>query len=640
MKKLMIFKLILLIILSTGVVVGAADIDNPDYKAGYNAGLSAGQKNFGSNISAYDALESYLSSGDGKYNNNTNFKNGFYEGYIDGLKGESPKLAYSEVLGTTLGNIYGTRDYQDGRKSNWEKALPNDRTLRRMFDLDMETASYRDTFMTEFKAKFYEAYLLAYEKAMLEPIRTSMQQGIKDGEELGKLLGATFGSKDYYEKRGIDFNRNLPTDREIIADYSLNGDTSEYKDGFLSGFKRGYEEEYNKVFREANKNETIRDEKDAYNHGKEVGNKIGETTATQDYLEQRTNDWKRSIPNDRTIVSDYNLTLQSSNYRDGFVAGFYDGYSEGYNAKFKDFSQGGAVNKTNSQLIPISGGALNSLDNAFNLSIEAGTYYHPVNVTIETSYNYNISLIPSSFIKASDSYAVSILNTSQNLDDKKLIELEFEYYGDKAKGGIYKFVKDKWVYLPSTIEDGFITTLVKPSNIAGLYSVFVDTNVGIFADARGHWAKDEINAFIRRSIISGYSDNTFKPDRNISRAEFLTILSRTYDWNMYYYYGNATPFKDYNSFGGNSNIINYATSMGYISGYPDGTFKPNNPISYREVEIIMSRIAYGMDSRWSTYATKMQYEKKVKSASLVNMNNKITRAEVVYMLYNINQGIN
>lgn len=547
----MIFILVLLIILSTGLVVGADDIDNADYRAGYNAGLAAGQKNFGSNISAYNALETHLDSDDVRYSSYSYYRDGFYDGYADGLKGELPKLAYSEVLGTTLGNIYGTRDYQEGRKSDWEKAMPSERTLSRMYDLNMETSSYRDVFFTEFRVKFYEAYLLAYEKSMLEPIRTSMQEGVRDGEELGKILGATFGNKDYYEKRGISFSRNLPSDREIIADYGLNNDTDDYKAGFLSGFKRGYQEEYNKIFRETNKNEI--------------------------------------------------------------------------------------KNKTNSEIIPIRGGNISSYDSAFNINMEAGTYYQPVNVNIVTRYNYDLPLISNMFIKASDTYDVSITSAIQTFDDKKLIELEFEYYGDKAKGGIYKFVRDKWVYLPSTIEEGVIKTYVKPSSITGSYSVFIDTNTKIFPDARGHWAKDEINALIRRSIIFGYSDGTFKPDINISRGEFLTLLSRAYDWNMYYYTGNATAFKDYASFGARVNIINYATSMGYISGYPDGTFKPNNPISYREVEIIMSRIAYGVDSRWSTYATKMQYEKKVKSASLINMNNKITRAEVVYMLYNITQ---
>ena len=85
-------------------------------------------------------------------------------------------------------------------------------------------------------------------------------------------------------------------------------------------------------------------------------------------------------------------------------------------------------------------------------------------------------------------------------------------------------------------------------------------------------------------------------------------------------------------FGNYARVINYATSLKYIYGYDDGTFKPNNPISYNEVETIMRRILPYWNFSWANIANAMRYEKKVLSDSLNNMNNKITRAEVVYML--------
>lgn len=644
MKRFLTILLILLVLLNTGITFCASN--SPDFDAGYDAGYAMGIENFGKNINVTSAWRTHKLSDDfqdyilehPKYDFN-DYQDGFYTGYEEGLSGTPQKVNYARTLGSMVGNIYGYRDFQNGIKSNWRKALPSDRTIRRMFNLNMETSEYREDFLMEFKIKFQEAYEIGYEKALLDPVRTSYQQGVKDGEDLGKLLGATFGAKDFYENRHSDYTRNLPSNREIIADYSLNLDNDEYKNGFLSGFIRAYESEYNKIFREANKNETLRDEKDAYIHGKEVGKIKGEVLATDDFLQKRTNDWKRSVPTSVTIISDYNLRIQSSNYRDGFIAGFFDGYSEGYQAKFKEFSQGNAKNKVNSILVPIKGGSLNSSDNAFRLNILSGTYYNPVNLTIETIYNYN-QYLSSTMIKSSDSVKVSILNTSFNLDDKKEIEISFEYYGDKFKGGIYRLVDDRWVYLPSIIEEGIIKTHIKPSSLdtPGIFSVFVDTNATVFSDARGHWAKDEINSYVRRGFIYGYSDKTFKPEINISRVEFLTILSRVYNWNLdYYYSGNATQFKDYSSFGIRTNIINYATAFGYISGYPDGTFKPNNPISYKEVEIIMRRVQNNYYFKWQDIATKMLHERKVRSNSFNNMDNKITRAEVVYMLYQLNE---
>lgn len=632
-NKLLTLILTLLLLLNTGIAFAATDTTDPDYIAGYEAGKSIGSENFGEDISAADALEDYDIS---DIDDISAFNDGFYVGYKEGITGAPTKTNYADVLGTSLGGIYGTRDFQEGTKSNWGEALPTDRTIRTMFNLDMETSEYRDLFLDSFKIKFQESYLNAYEKALLEPARTTLTQGIADGEELGGLLGAVYGAKDYYENRDIDFTRDMPSDRVITTEYSLNNDLGEYKNGFLSGFIRAYEENYNKTFREANLNNTLRDEKDAYSNGQLVGVKNGGMKAIEDFMSKLSNDWKRSLPNERFLILEYSLIYQSSNYRDGFLAGFFDGYSEGYNLKFKELAQGAGVDKSISAVIPIKGGSLLSLDSIFNVSIKQGTYYHPINLTIHTTYDVSQPLA-SSLIKSSDSYKVSILNTSNNLVDENLIEISFEYYGDKLKGGIYKLVDNNWMYIPTIIEDGVIKAYVKPSSLkptGNTYSVFVDTKALLFPDSRGHWAKDEITTYVRRGIIYGYTDMTFKPERNISRAEFLTLLSRVYKWNLPTYTSNTTVLKDYGTFGNRNGILSYALTAGYIKGYADGTFKPNDPISYKEIEIIMGRLLGNPYFKWSETSTKMLYEEKVRSTSLDNINNKITRAEVAYMLYN------
>lgn len=612
-----------------------------DYDLGYDAGEELAIENKGENISVDAAWRQHYLSDDypiDLIDDESSYRTGFLDGYREYKSDEETIIDFPDELGKALGSIYAWRDFQNEIKSNWKKSLPSERTLKRMFNLRMESKDYVDEFLTQFKISFEEWYKKSYEKAIIEPIKTSLEQGLSDGEKLGALLGGTFGAKDYYENRDNDATRNLPSDSDIVMEYSLRNDNKEYIDGFLSGFKRAYEVEYNKIFREANINETLRDEEDAYNHGKEVGMKQGEIIATEDYLQQRLNDWKSSIPNNSKIIDDYNLRLQSSNYRDGFIAGFFDGYSQGYQTKFKEFSQVSAMNKRNSMLIPIKGGELNSVDNAFRVSISGGTYYNSVNLTIDTMYNHT-NFNSTNFIKASESYNISILNTSINVDDNKLIEIAFEYYGDKIKGGIYRYIDNKWLYLPSVIEEGIIKTYVKPSSLRrpGMFSIFLDTNDTIFSDARGNWAKDEINAYIRRGFINGYADKTFKPERNISRIEFLTILCRVYNWDVnYYIHGNTSQFKDYSSFGASTSIISYASSKGYISGYPDGSFKPNNPISYKEVETIMRKVENNYSFKWQDVALKMLHKRLVKSNSYNNMDNKITRAEVVYMLYQLN----
>ncbi len=646
-NRLLIFILAFLFIFNINFAMAAADsnsdTENPSYDAGYEAGLSESKNYSGADGDDEKAYLKYLTTKefedlvDGTEDFDLDdFEEGFFDGFEEGLK-ERTVYDYPTELGKALGNIYGARDFQNGDKSDWEGALPSDKEIRSMFNLSTQDSDYREFFIDAFKLAFRDEYILSYDKAQFEPYRVTLAQGIEDGEAIGELMGSAFAYKDFYEKEDKDYTRNLPTDRVIITEYSLNNDSEEYKEGFLSAFLRKYEESYNAAYRQANMNDTIRDEGDALSSGQEIGKLKGEIQGNMDYLQRLSNDWKRSIPNEQYLISEYDLNLQSSNYRDLFVSGFYDGYSEGYNGKYKELTQGAGIGESVSSMIPLAGGSVLSSDNAFLINILPGTYYHSVQLTVNITYDVGNN-VPSSLVKGSDSYRVSILNTSTNLNNDKLIELSFEYYGDRIKGGVYKLAKGFWTYIPTEInvDEGKITAYVSPNTISSegsIYAVFLDTGAKYFPDARGHWANEEIYTYVRRNIIYGYPDGTFKPDRQVTRAEFLWLLSRMNRWNLPYYPVNDKLFKDFSTFGPSAEVINYAYAQGYISGYPDGTFKPNNNISYMEIETIMGRVSGNYGFKWSDMATKMLYDEKVRSQSYGSMNNKITRAEVIYMLY-------
>ena len=115
----------------------------------------------------------------------------------------------------------------------------------------------------------------------------------------------------------------------------------------------------------------------------------------------------------------------------------------------------------------------------------------------------------------------------------------------------------------------------------------VDLDDNPYTDIDDHWAKEYILIMNSLGIVKGYDDNTFRPENMITRAEFATMISRfdsIIDIQM------NTNFYDVPEDHWAYNAINYARYMGWISGYEDGSFQPNNKITRAEVITIVNRM--------------------------------------------------
>lgn len=109
-------------------------------------------------------------------------------------------------------------------------------------------------------------------------------------------------------------------------------------------------------------------------------------------------------------------------------------------------------------------------------------------------------------------------------------------------------------------------------------------------DLENHWAKTEIEYLIEKGIVSGYNDGTFKPDKEITRAEFIKIIN-----NVLGYSEKAEiSFTDVKESEWYYEDIQKGVAAGYIGGYSDGTMKPNKPITRQEVAKVIA-IAYDLD---------------------------------------------
>ncbi|MHA6480551.1 S-layer homology domain-containing protein [Paenibacillus sp. strain BS8-2] len=101
-----------------------------------------------------------------------------------------------------------------------------------------------------------------------------------------------------------------------------------------------------------------------------------------------------------------------------------------------------------------------------------------------------------------------------------------------------------------------------------------------------HKHADAIAFCTQLEYVNGYPDNSFKPERLITRAEFISMALKLRSLPNA---AGEAPFSDIEGHWAES-ALNMAYSNGLISGYPDGSFKPNQTLTKAEAATIIARI--------------------------------------------------
>lgn len=107
-----------------------------------------------------------------------------------------------------------------------------------------------------------------------------------------------------------------------------------------------------------------------------------------------------------------------------------------------------------------------------------------------------------------------------------------------------------------------------------------------FPDIRLHWAKTAIDFCTAMDYVTGYPNGLFYPDKPVTRAEAATIISR---------FKSLIPsmvvyFPDVPSDLWASSLINACKIAGYLTGYPDGTFQPNGLMTRAEAFQLIAKV--------------------------------------------------
>lgn len=165
-----------------------------------------------------------------------------------------------------------------------------------------------------------------------------------------------------------------------------------------------------------------------------------------------------------------------------------------------------------------------------------------------------------------------------------------------------------------------------------------------------YWAYPFITELTRRGVISGFDDGRFQPDRPVTRAEYAALISEVLRDNQQ----TQIAFGDVPAGFWGAPAINEAVKSGFLKGYPDTTFQPNQAISRMQVLLSLANgfqlpkpadpdlPLQAFDDRaeipeWAkpalAAATTSNVVVNYPNLNLVNPNQPATRAEVAAMLY-------
>lgn len=123
--------------------------------------------------------------------------------------------------------------------------------------------------------------------------------------------------------------------------------------------------------------------------------------------------------------------------------------------------------------------------------------------------------------------------------------------------------------------------LNKSGNITGAAADMYEHHSSFPDVPSGYWASCDITKLAMNDVVVGYPDRMFKPSKNISRAEFATILIKGF--NKENCASSTSCFRDVPSSHWANSMIGQAVHENLLKGYPNGLFKPSNPVTRAEV---------------------------------------------------------
>ena len=136
-------------------------------------------------------------------------------------------------------------------------------------------------------------------------------------------------------------------------------------------------------------------------------------------------------------------------------------------------------------------------------------------------------------------------------------------------------------------------------------------------DIKGEACESAVNVLVDLGVVTGYEDGTYKPENIVTRAEMAVLVVNALGLQSYVTDTAKSSFTDMANYGWAEGYIAYAQSLGVISGYGDGTFKPGNTVSYDEAAtMLVAALGYTTDSLQGTWPAN--FVTKAKSLGILD----------------------
>ena len=173
-------------------------------------------------------------------------------------------------------------------------------------------------------------------------------------------------------------------------------------------------------------------------------------------------------------------------------------------------------------------------------------------------------------------------------------------------------------------------------------SFAITSNKDVLNDIEETKYEDAVKELIELNIVTGYPDNTYRPDKKVTRAEMAKLLVVAAGLEDKAIVSNGTTnFIDVEASHWASGFINVASAYGYIKGYPEKTFEPNENVTYAEAITMAIRVlGYGdvvdKNGEWPhNYINKAKSLRMLEELAYDEYTDNASRGEIAILVWNM-----